>query len=131
MAFTPDTHELAWAAGLFDGEGCVRFRRGGTTKTGKPRYRQAALDLAQVDRAVLDRFQSAVGCGRIYGPYKSRNAKHRPHYVFAGVSHANIQAIVAMLWKWLSPVKRAQATKALMAWRNDPRPGRWPTKEAA
>jgi hypothetical protein len=103
--------ELIWAAGFFDGEGNVRFdprpgRKNGWTQ----------LQIAQCDRRVLDRFKGAVGgIGAVYGPYAQRQPKSQPYYQYSAQGFMFVQAVVAMLFKWLSPVKREQARKTLEA----------------
>jgi hypothetical protein len=95
--------ELAWAAGLFDGEGYVGVRPvQGTARL----FLQ--VQMTQVDRRVLDRFQSAVmGLGKVYGPYP-RGGNSKPQFRFMTGKFEHSQAIMAMLWNWLSPVKREQ-----------------------
>src|SRR6266404_5019609 len=111
MSYTPNREELAWSAGLFDGEGWVGYtgvsRRGG---------HQFSLVVNQVDRRVLDRFAAAVGVGHVSGPRLSarHDGYHRqPQYRYAVGSHPQVQAVCALLWTWLSPVKRAQFREAL------------------
>lgn len=101
-----DTHELAWAAGFFDGEGSVFYR-------GRKR-RELALTVAQADRRPLDRFAAAVGVGAVRGPYKQRYKNGKPYYVFSVSAHTRVQAIIALLWKFLSEPKREQARAALV-----------------
>lgn len=101
--------ELAWAAGFFDGEGytaCLFRQKGRGTA-------YIATTIGQVDRQVLDRFQAAVGVGKVRGPYqlKAKNQKIWMWSATANFEHA--QAMIAKLWKFLSPVKRDQAAKAL------------------
>lgn len=50
--------EIAWAAGLFEGEGTI------TAVNGRPR-----LALKMVAEASVRRFGAAVGVGVVYGPY--------------------------------------------------------------
>ncbi len=53
---TPTTHECAWAAGFFDGEGCVMiFRRTGQArdKAGR-RYHRLIVSLRQADMRPLE-----------------------------------------------------------------------------
>ena len=122
--FQPDTHELAWAAGFFDGEGYTGYRAatGAPRKDGSYRpggYRHVQVDVRQVDRQALDRFQAAVGgvgkVGGPYGPYDSRPGT-QPHHCFRTMNFADTQAVIAMLWKYLGPIKRAQASAALRAY---------------
>ena len=119
--------ELAWAAGFFDGEGHVgasvgRFRA--RTEWGRRREtvrRDVYLVVGQVERQVLDRFRRAVGCGAVSGPYihpvMAKRGNEQPRYAFQTARFEHIQAIVVMLWTWLSPVKRAQAVAALTTMR--------------
>lgn len=64
----------AWAAGLFEGEGCV-------TRCGAG----PILQIRMCDEDVLLRFQEIVG-GAVYGPYKTKQgggrapARWRKHY---------------------------------------------------
>lgn len=52
--------ELAWAAGFFEGEGCVSVDRRGAS----PRLK---LDCSQkYNRKILERFHAAVGVGKIH-----------------------------------------------------------------
>ncbi len=76
------------------------------------------LTIGQIDPQVLHRFQKAVGIGKVYGPWtKTRTRTHKlPMTVYrynANGGWAEVQAVVAMLWFKLSPVKRAQAAEAL------------------
>jgi hypothetical protein len=59
--------DIAWAAGLFEGEGCLSF----STVRGE-RYPQAMLKTT--DRDVLARFHRIVVVGAIY-PVKPRLAR--------------------------------------------------------
>jgi hypothetical protein len=105
--------ELAWAAGFFDGEGCVSLDKYA------PR-----IHMPQIDRRVLERFQSAVmGLGSITGPYANRNWTPRYRYTTGGLEAT--QAVIAMLWQWLGPVKREQASRAFRAARYHAAVRRW------
>jgi hypothetical protein len=72
-----DDLKLAWAAGLFEGEGCVSVeKRNGGRRVG------IRLAVTSTDEDVLRAFQEAVRCGKVYGPYarnKSRQS-HQPHW---------------------------------------------------
>src|SRR5438105_4866412 len=102
--------ELAWAAGFFDGEGYVGLRPRG------PRHHdQLQLAAPQIDRRVLDRFDAIVAVGKVYGPYPPQKDGWGPRFHYVAVDFANVQAVIALLWEWLSPVKREQARAALVA----------------
>jgi hypothetical protein len=95
--------ELSWSAGFFDGEG--------TTGLSKGRY--ARMSIHQVDRRPLDRFQSAVlGVGSVIGPYPHKNGRWQPIHQWR-VSGSGAQAVLAMLWPFLSEPKKEQARPVL------------------
>ena len=106
--------ELAWAAGLFDGEGNVGVFKAYDRKTFEAK--RIMLSMAQTDPQVLERFQRAVfGLGSINGPYNWKSPfKAKSRWVFRAGSFEHVQAIIAALWVFLSPVKLAQAKKALV-----------------
>jgi hypothetical protein len=99
--------EMAWAAGLFDGEGCVsashaegRKRKDGTQRT-YPR-----LYVGNTDVRLLIRFQQAVGVGKIHGPYGrfSRGKEVRPMYQWTA-SHAAGRLAAQVLLPFVSEAK--------------------------
>jgi hypothetical protein len=69
----PTKIELAWAAGLFEGEGSVSLM---LKASGRPSIQ---LCLTTTDRDVIDRFALIVGAGKIYGPY-IRPGNRKPQY---------------------------------------------------
>lgn len=105
-----DPEELAWAAGFFDGEGSTIARTDGS----RPRYHQLDVIVPQSGRDgvpdVLLRFQQAVlGLGTLDPP----NDVHMHRWRNRGFEDA--QATIALLWRFLSPVKRLQAASAMRA----------------
>lgn len=103
---TINREELAWAAGFFDGEGYIGFLQ--------VAHSPLRISIAQIDRQVLDRFRESVGLGKVYGPYTYKNRPtFKPYFEFTARTHEPVQAIVAMLYQFLSPVKQAQCLNAL------------------
>jgi hypothetical protein len=101
MAWTMDTHELAWAAGFFDGEG--------STYT-DPNLR---VSVVQNDPYVLERFMRATGnLGRIGGGKRVYGRAKKPLWTWRSSDWREAQAVIALMWKWLSPQKREQALAA-------------------
>ena len=94
--------ELAWAAGLFDGEGSVSVNA---------RTKALEISVGQKGRTVLDRFQAAVGVGRVY-----EYARDEPgggtffHYAVPNARHQLV--LLRKLWPYLSEPKRDQARRA-------------------
>lgn len=58
---------LAWAAGLFEGEGSFSIRKDNPRNKPGVLYRYLRMQLDSTDKDVLERFQKAVGVGHIYG----------------------------------------------------------------
>jgi hypothetical protein len=108
MATKYDTHELAWAAGFFDGEGSVRAKWMPRRKPTHNPTRGIHAIVGQRDRHVLDRFQAAVGFGKVYGPYFTQTRDGAPMYRWETGSRDNVNAVALLLWRWLSPVKQQQ-----------------------
>lgn len=108
-----DTHELAWAAGFFDGEGTCQ-----TVKKNPPRrntYR-AMVQVAQAGSPdLLYRMQAAVGgLGSVCGPYDYKGGR-LPVYRWSVSNFEGVQQVACGMWKWLGEPKRAQFRKAILS----------------
>jgi hypothetical protein len=100
-----DRHELAWAAGFFDGEGWARKK--------KPRGVGAQINQAGVNGVPpsLLRFQASLGgLGRIGGPVSQPGRKDLYHWVVS--SKHDVAELVRLLSPWLGPVKLLQLATA-------------------
>jgi NADH-quinone oxidoreductase subunit G len=98
------SHELAWCAGFYDGEGSAGYYRNGG------RWSRVQMTAGQNDRAALDRMRAALG-GAVRGPYIRRDG--RGQYVWAIESLAGFRKAMALMWPWLGDVKREQMASAL------------------
>jgi hypothetical protein len=96
--------ELAWAAGLFEGEGTVS-------------YNATAIFMCDEDR--LRAFRQALGFGTV-GPHTKRRNQRQPQYKWYAQSFEGVQATAALLWEWLGPRRRAQF-KRFLEYRQRPR----------
>ncbi|MGH9891326.1 MAG: hypothetical protein ACREA0_04965 [bacterium] len=96
--------KVAWCGGFFEGEGC--FSRAGRSLTAR---------LANTDLELVERVHSTIGTGHVYGPYTSagRSYRKKPQYVFTTSGFEEMQAILAMLWPWLSSRRRLTAMALL------------------
>lgn len=111
-----DRESLAWAAGFFDGEGSAFIRRHRPKASHRKWLYYVSLSLAQTEPKTLRRFHAAVhGLGQIRGPYAVATSgyKRKPIWNWSAGRFEHVQAIVAMLWPWLSEPKRAQITTCL------------------
>lgn len=100
-----DEHELAWAAGFFDGDGWAALVRSGRGRRRRP--------MAQINQAgsdgvpeVLTRFRDAVGVGRIAGPRIEDGRKDL--YWWIASSLGDVGRTGRLIGPWLSSQKRHQ-----------------------
>ena len=93
--------EIAWAAGLFEGEGSIsRFGRSGKF--------DLRVSLNMTDEDVVRRFDAIVDGGKVYGPYSSYRG-HKP--IWSWVAHGDAgHDVVDLIGSWLSPRRVSQAT---------------------
>lgn len=82
---TPTRADVAWAAGLFDGEGCVHIAC--QTYPNRRAVYRLRVSVSQVNAAVLREFGWAVGVpGRLYSPRPTKKQKRICHaLVYDGV----------------------------------------------
>jgi hypothetical protein len=99
-----ESHDLAWAAGFFDGEGWANKKARGV---------QARINQAGPDGVpeVLTKFQRIVGVGRIKGPVVVEGKQ--PLYCWEATSRADLVHVVERIAPWLCPVKRAEFERTL------------------
>jgi hypothetical protein len=78
---TPNEADVAWAAGFFDGEGCVHIARQtyGKQSSRRPTYR-LAVSVSQTRLATLHEFEWAVGFTGTYGKPKPTKKQTRMCY---------------------------------------------------
>lgn len=103
--------ELAWCAGFLDGEGSFLAlpaypRKGRPGKT-PPRLQISAT---QKDDRVLLRLQSSLG-GKVYR--YDRGVKG-VQCQWTTTKKGDFEVIVAMIWPWMSPVKKEQVREAVI-----------------
>ena len=103
--------EVAWAAGLWDGEGSAGAYRMGQ------RLPIMKLSLSQTNQEIVDRFFAAIGhVGRVYGPYPPHNTGRQPFWIWQLVG-ARSEEVMDRLWPYLSSPKRLQYDAAVqVAW---------------
>ncbi len=95
--------ELAWAAGFFDGEGCVYVNTGNVYS-----------EIPQVGREVLDRFAAAVGVGKVADKTRvpDNGVSRQPQHRWRVCNFAGISGLIAQLWPYLSAPKKKQMKAA-------------------
>jgi hypothetical protein len=112
-----DTHELAWGAGFFDGEGstCVLMRR--AKRKTKADHISYYLRLTVTQTSVLGEPQSLLRLQALFGGriHKVDMAKYpanyKQRYVYL-VGTAAARRAMMLMWPWLGEEKREQYDRA-------------------
>lgn len=105
--------EYAWAAGFWDGEGCVSLTFRGPSNT--PRV---VAQVAQVDREVLDKFSRIMGVGNVLGPYPARHENSQPYFCWRVEGAPHLRQIRDKLCQYLGSIKLEQIDNALQVRKN-------------
>ena len=105
------TELLAWAGGLYDGEGSASLSRH-RTHAGHFSPEVAVTQSGTARPQVLERLRDVIGCGRIYGPYAQEGAT-LPVFRWKAAAHSDVQHSLYLLSPWIGPVKRDQARQVL------------------
>lgn len=114
---TATREELAYAGGLFDGEGCIsqytkKPRSGHPNPTRRPRLR-----MAMTDEDPIRRFHGIVSVGTVRWshPPAYRKTGRQAQYVWTCGSFEDVQHVLAVLWPWLSRRRQARAVAVMRA----------------
>jgi hypothetical protein len=105
-----EPEEAAWAAGLFEGEGC--FIISSTNRRGR-RFRYAAAAITLTDFDVLSRFLDVVGVGRINGPYLKKyltvgGKPYKPHWRWQVQDRDGFRFFASAVKPWLGTRRLAR-----------------------
>jgi hypothetical protein len=88
--------EIAWAAGLFEGEGCS------TLSNGRP-----VMRLNSTDEDTPRRFCEIVAAGKVYGPYP-RMPPRKPVWIWVA-DGIDAMLTVRLLGSWFGQRRRLKA----------------------
>ncbi len=94
-----NTVDLAWAAGLLEGEGCFHSTQN------RPR-----ITVNMTDEDVLLRLQAVLGVGRVSGP---GNYGFKPVWRFDINKLDHVYAVTAAVYGWLGARRKIQARKLI------------------
>src|SRR3990167_124959 len=102
---TPE--QIAWAAGIFEGEGCFKFRVS---------QNSVGLSVGMSDEDAVRSFHEIVGVGSVRT--RNRNAPSwqshwKTQYVWEAQAVADVRPLIEKLLPWLHQRRREQALKAL------------------
>lgn len=116
----PIDADIAWAAGLFEGEGCFSANNPGVRNNRVRRGIIAAVTMSDLD--VLQRFQEIVETGTIIRlTNDKRYPGHKPLWKWSVQKRAEVERIGAMFRPWLGARRRAKLDEVLSAsWDHEP-----------
>lgn len=97
---------IAWAAGLFEGEGCIIYR------SPKNPWR---LALSSTDEDVIRKFAFIVGVGGVLGPQRLKNPKWKPIWTWWCTTAEKASALLVAFHPFLGKRRRAKAEDFLKA----------------
>ena len=100
--------EIAWAAGLFEGEGYITiFHMEGHVL---PTIR---LGITMTDRDVLEHFCRVVECGRVTGEHRFGREHHKPTFRWSIGNRKDCERILLMFLPWLGERRATKAREML------------------
>lgn len=109
----PPREDLAWAAGLFEGEGSFFINN---KKADGKHYQGVTASLGSTDRDVLERFQAVLGVGHIR-KHSPGDERWRQSWQWGTGKFEHAQYVACLLWPWLCERRRGQVHEALLAHR--------------
>jgi hypothetical protein len=101
VEFVVSDVDIAWAAGLFDGEGSTSI-----LKAQRDKYAYVRMNVPQKYREVLDKFMTVVQVGKIY-KHNSRDMHSLDIY-----KQEDVVSALNLLWPHISEIKKKQALRA-------------------
>lgn len=112
---------IAWLAGLVEGEGSiVRYWGGGTgpanrgLRGGRISWN---LSIQMTDLDVVERAHEIAGCGTVGGPYQNKGdgkKKYKETWIWHVTRRAEVYAILVAIWPWFCKRRQEKATEALL-----------------
>lgn len=97
--------EGAWAAGIFEGEGCVSVS-----------HSAIVIKLSMCDEDVVYKWGCVLGCGKHYGPYPPRGNGTKPQWQWSVARIKDVEAVYERFRPWLSARRIKQFEDAFEAY---------------
>lgn len=109
----PTSNEIAWAAGLFEGEGSCFVRVQRKNRAGEVReYATPVVVISMTDRDVLERFAAVVGTGNVRQIKGPKNAT-KPVYRWLTAGAKTAIPILEAFSPWLGARRLERANEVL------------------
>ena len=99
-----NSNQIAWFAGLFEGEACV------ATNKGDDRYWRILISMTDLD--VLERAQAVMGAGTIQ-PLRKRQPHHKDAWILAIHKRGDVIRVLKAVQPYLGIRRSAKVDQAL------------------
>ena len=119
---------LAWMAGIFEGEGYVQGRKRSYQRTDGRTFTTVGFRLAisMTDEDIIKRFHTLSGIGTCNGPRLSPSMTRQPLWDYRAHGK-DAYALAIAIWPWLGNRRQKQLREAIDAWLESP--GHWSRKK--
>lgn len=107
----PQPAELAWLAGLIEGEGCF----GCYQRSGRSDF-QLQFALASTDQDVVERAHGVMNLGRVTGPWNGGRG-HKDVWTWRIAHPQAFMTLVSAIWSYMGERRQTKITEALKTWR--------------
>ena len=104
--------EMAWAAGLFEGEGCIGIIGHGASVGNRIRP-WVKLTVQMTDRDVLERFFSIVESGGVSLHHRANRPRHKDCWSWQAGARSDVERILLAFLPWFGERRAAKAREAL------------------
>jgi hypothetical protein len=101
--------EVAWAAGLFEGEGYMT----GVDSNGNRGFLTISMGLEMTDRDVVERFHRIVGVGNVTTRDRRIKPHHKPQWIWRTFRHEDVLATMALFKPYFGDRRLARMEELL------------------
>lgn len=101
---------LAWAAGIIEGEGYIGARPLGARSAG------LQIQVGMTDQDVVQRLMDVLGRGNVTGPYSRSSAPHHKSIWNYGVYGKDAYAILVALYPWFGSRRAETSLASIRTW---------------
>lgn len=101
--------EVAWLAGLFDGEGCIKF-------SGKS---SAYLVISMSDLDILEKALERTGAGNIYSS-RAPSENRKPMWEWSVCQKIQVELLIKLIYPWLGSRRQKRCKEAIERLKNNP-----------
>lgn len=107
------TIDLAWVAGIVEGEGSILITKGGGG---------IRVQVKMCDEDVVRRLHTITGIGYVNGPYPGAHLGDKPYWAWLVSRRQDASGLLMTLYPFFGERRQARAREALQAWKNWPDP---------